>query len=119
MSRAETDEPGSATRYIVGEIRAFTQQELGSALEAVLRSVTTAAALTEAVLALEAVRSVTPKAPSPHALQELARDLWEEGFPVRFAPSWRLAPQADACVGAGTNRDLGAFLSRHPSWRIA
>ena len=120
ISVAETQDPGSTGRRIVGEIRAFTQQELGSALDAALRDVTTAAALTEAVLEVEAVRWATPKAASPRALQELARDLWEAGFPVRFGPSWTPAPGADVCVGVGgANRDLGDFLSTHSSWRIA
>ena len=120
ISFAETQDPGSTGRHIVGEIRALTQQELGSALDAVLRSVTTAAALTEAVLEVEAVRWATPKAASARALQEVARDLWEAGFPVRFGPSWTPAVGADVCVGVGgANRDLGDFLSTHPSWRIA
>ena len=120
ISVAETQDPGSTGRRIVGEIRALTQQELGSALDAVLRGVTTAAALTEAVLEVEAVRCATPKAASARALQELARDLWEAGFPVRFARSWTPAPGADVCVGVGgASRDLEDFLSTHPSWRIA
>ncbi len=121
ISVAETQDPGSSWRRIIsGEIRALTQQELGSALDAVLRSVTTAAALTEAVLEVEAVRWATPKVGSASALQALARDLWEAGFPVRFGPSWTPVPGADVCVGVGgTNRDLGDLLSAHPSWRIA
>jgi hypothetical protein len=120
ISVAETQDPRSTGRLIIiGEITALTQQELGSALDAVLRSVAKAAALTEAVLEVEAVRRATPKAASPRALQELARDLWEAGFPVRFGPSWTPAPRADVCVGVGgANRDLGDFLSTHPSWRI-
>ena len=121
ISVAETQDPGSSGRRIIsGEIRALTLQELGSALDAVLRRVTTAAALTEAVLEVEAVRWATPKAASPRALQALARDLWEAGFPVRFGPSWVPAPGADVCVGVGgASLDLGDFLSTHPSWRIA
>jgi len=120
ISVAETQDPRSTgRRIIIGEITALTQQELGSALDAVLRSVAKAAALTEAVLEVEAVRRATPKAASPRALQELARDLWEAGFPIRFGPSWTPAPEADVCVGVGgANRDLGDFLSTHPSWRI-
>jgi hypothetical protein len=118
ISVAETEDPGSAGRRIVGEIRALTQQELGLGLGAILRSVTTAATLTDAVLEVEAVRSVTPKAASPRALQELARDLWEAGFLVRFAASWTPDTRADVCVGVGANRDLGDFLSTHSSWRI-
>ena len=121
ISVTETQDPGSSGRRIIsGEIRALTQQELGSALDAVLRRVTTAAALTEAVLEVEAVRWATPKAASPPALQALARDLWEAGFQVRFGPSWVPAPGADVCVGVGgASPDLGDFLSTHPSWRIA
>jgi hypothetical protein len=120
ISVAETEDPGSSGRRIVGEIRAITQQELGSALDAVVRRVTTAAALTEAVLEVEAVRWATPKAASSRALQALARDLWEAGFPVRFGPSWTPAPGADVCVGVdGMNRELKDYLSAHPSWRIA
>ena len=119
ISVAETDDPGSTRRRVLGEIRALTLQELGSALDAALRGVSTAAALTEAVLEVEAVRWATPKAASQRALQELARDLWEAGFPVRFGPSWTPAPGADVCVGAGANRDLEDYLSAHPSWRIA
>ena len=121
ISVAEKEDPGSSGRRIIsGEIRALTQQELGSALDAVVRSVMTAAALTEAVLEVEAVRWATPKAASPRALQELARDLWEAGFAVRFGHSWAPAQGADVCVGVGgANRNLGDFLSTHPSWRIA
>jgi hypothetical protein len=121
ISVAETQDPGSSGRRIIsGEIRALTQQELGSALDGVLRRVTTVAALTEAVLEVEAVRWATPKVGSARALQELARDLWEAGFPVRFGPSWTPAPGADVCVGVGgANRDLADFLSAHPSWRVA
>ncbi len=114
------EDPGSSGRRVIrGEITALTQRELGWALDAVLRSVTTAAALSEAVLEVEAVRWATPKVGSARALQALARDLWEAGFPVCFGPSWTPAPGADVCVGAGTNRDLGDFLFKHPSWRIA
>ena len=120
ISVTGAENPGCAARRIVGEITALTHQELGSALDAVLRSVTTAATLTEAVLEVEAVRSVTPRASSPYALQELARDLWEAGFCVRFAPSWTPDAGADVCVGVGgADRDLGDFLSTHPSWRLA
>ena len=118
ISVSETEDPESPRRRLVGEISALTQPELGSALEAVLRSVTTVAALTEAVLEVGAVRTVTPKESSPAALQALARDLGDAGFPVRFAPTWTPAPEADVCLGVGgANGDLRDFLSAHPSWR--
>jgi len=118
ISVSETEDPESPGRRLAGEISALTQPELGSALEAVLRSVTKVAALTEAVLEVGAVRTVTPKEASPAALQELARDLGDAGFPVRFAPTWTPAPEADVCLGVGgANGDLRDFLSAHPSWR--
>jgi hypothetical protein len=118
ISVSETEDPESPRRRLVGEISALTQPELGSALEAVLRSVTTVAALTEAVLEVRAVRTVTPKESSPATLQALARDLGDAGFPVRFAPSWTPAPEADVCLGVGgANGDLRGFLSAHPLWR--
>ncbi len=115
----ESDHAGSARRRIFGEIRALRQHELGSALGAVLRTLTTVATLTEAVLEVEAVRSVAPRVASAFAVQELALDLWEGGFQVRFAPSWTPVAGADVCVGVGgTNGDLGDFLSAHSSWRV-
>ena len=106
-----------ATRRLAGQIRAFTPAELASALETALRAVTSAAALTEALLEVGVVRSHPPRVASPRALQELARDLWAAGFRVRFGPSWAPATQADVCVGKGD--DLREFLMIHPSWSVA
>jgi hypothetical protein len=117
-SIAETRCPGTATRRLVGEIRAFSPSELGSALEAALRAVMAVAALTEAMLEVHAVRTVPPRVASPRALEELARDLWSAGFSVRFGPSWAPAPQADVYVGAGDG-ELQEFIRSHPSWSIA
>ena len=107
---------GPKTRRLLGEIRAFSRPELGSALEAVLRSVTAAAGLTEAMLEVGAVRAVPPRVASPRAVEMLARDLWNAGFAVRFGPTWAPAPEADVYVGSGGG--LGEFLRSHPSWRI-
>ena len=73
LSEAEGPEP--ATRRLAGEVSALTQTDLGAALEAVLRALTTAPVLTEAVLELGAVRSVAPRVASREALEGLARDL--------------------------------------------
>jgi hypothetical protein len=115
-SIAETG--GPETRCLVGEIRAFSPPELGSALEAVLRSVTAVAGLTEAMLEVGAVRTVPPRVASPRALEELACDLWSAGFRVRFGPSWAPAPEADVHVGSDDG-GLQEFLRSHPSWSIA
>jgi len=117
-SIVETEGPEEATRFLVGEIRAFSPAELGAALEAVLRRVMAVAGLTEAMLELGAVRSVPPRVASPRALEELAYDLWSAGFPVRFGASWAPAPEADVFVGSGDG-GLRGFLRSHPSWSIA
>ena len=116
---SEVKGPEPATRRLVGEVSALTQADLGAALEAVLRALTTAAALTEAILEVGAVRSVPPRVASPRALERLARDLWEAGFSVRFEPSWTPAPAAEAYLGVGGRDDLCEFLRSHPSWSPA
>jgi hypothetical protein len=118
-SVAETGGPEAAKRCLAGEIRAFTQAELGGALEAALRAVTAVAALTEAVLEVSAERAVPPGVASPRALEELARELWGAGLTVRFGPSWTPAQGADVCVGVGgDDGGLQTFLRSHPSWRV-
>ncbi len=119
-SLAETDDPEAATRCIAGEIRALTLSELAMALEATLRTVTEVAALTEAMLEVEAARAFPPRVTSPRALEGLARDLWEAGFPVRFEPSWTPAPEAEVYLGIGGDGGaLERFLRAHPSWSVA
>jgi hypothetical protein len=117
-SITETEDPETATRCLAGEIRALKPSELGSSLEAILRAVTAVAALTEAMLEVDAVRTVPPGVPSARALEELARDIWGAGFRVRFGPSWTPGPGADVCVGVGDD-ELQEFLRSHPSWSIA
>ena len=104
----EESDPSTGIRTLAGEVRALGRPELGRGLEGVLRAVTTAASLTEAVLEVETVRSVVPSVASPRALEGLARDLWEGGFPVRFAPSWTPVVGADVAVG-DRDGELGAF----------
>ena len=112
-----TKGPQTATRRLAGEIRAFSPSELGSTLEAALRFVTAVAALTEAVLEVGAVRTAPPRVASPRAVEELARDLWSAGYPVRFGPSWEPVAAADVYVGIGDG-ELQGFLRSHPLWSV-
>ena len=116
----ETDDPARCRREILGEILAHSDRDLGAALEAILRSLTITAALSEAVLETRAARLMPPR-PAPVAtLQALALDLWEAGSRVGFAPSWTPVPEGVVGLGVlGAEQELLDFLLAHPSWRVA
>ena len=114
----ETDDPAGGTRAILGEILALSAAELGSALETVLRSLTITAALSHAILETRAARKEAPVRTPSTTLQALARDLWNAGFGVTFAPSWMPVPDGAVGLGViGAERELEGFLRTHPSWR--
>jgi hypothetical protein len=83
-----------------------------------LCSLTTSAALSEAVLETRATR-VTPPAVAPATtLQALALDLKDAGFEVRFAPSLTPVPEGAVGLGVlGAEQELETFLDAHLSWR--
>ena len=117
-SFTETDESHRTARVVAGEIRAFTEWELGAALDAALRVVTVTAALTEATLEVRVVRVASPRVAPPPALEGLARDLWDGGFAVRFGRSWSAAPEAEISVGiGGAEGAFEDFLRGHPLWQ--
>jgi hypothetical protein len=117
-SVVETSDPAGCSRGILGEILALSERDLGSALETLLRSLTTTAALSDAVLETRATR-VTPPASAPATtLQALALDLWDAGFEVRFAPSWTPVPEGAVGLGVlGAEQELQNFIEAHLSWR--
>jgi hypothetical protein len=117
-SIVETDDPETGRRCILGEILALSELDLGSAMENVLRSLTTSAALSEAVLETRATR-VTPPASAPATtLQALALDLRDAGFEVTFAPSWTPVPEGAVGLGMlGAEQELHSFIEAHMSWR--
>jgi hypothetical protein len=114
-SVVETDD--GATREILGEILALSEADLGFALENVLRSLTIAAALADAILATSAAR-LEPVRPAPAGpLQTLALDVLEAGFPVRFAPTWTPLSEGEIGLGVGgAEGRMRAFIDAHPSW---
>ena len=114
----ETDDPETVKREVLGEILALSERDLGSALENVLRTLATSAALSDAVLRTRATRVASPaSAPAP-ALQALALDLWDAGFGVTFAPSWTPVPEGSVGLGIlGAEQELQSFIGAHPSWR--
>jgi hypothetical protein len=118
-SVVETFDATENRRDMLGEILALSEADLGFALETVLRSLTIAAALSDAVLETRTAR-VAPVRPAPAAaLQALALDAREAGFPVRFAPTWTPLAEGEIGLGiGGAEQELRGFLDAHPSWRI-
>ena len=119
LSVVETDDGEAGTREILGEILALSEGDLGSALECVLRSLTIAAALADAILETSAAR-LQPVRPAPSGpLQALALDVREAGFPVRFAPTWTPLKEGELGLGVGgADEQLQAFITAHPSWSM-
>jgi hypothetical protein len=114
----ETDEPEMGKREILGEMLALSERDLGSALENVLRTLATSAALSDAVLEIRATRITPPASAPPTALQALALDLWDAGFGVAFAPSWTPVPEGAVGLGIlGAEQELRSFIEAHPSWK--
>ncbi len=119
-SVVETDDLARCRREILAEILALSERDLGSALETVLRSLTTTAALSEAVLETRTARVTPPRSAPAATLQALALDLWESGYRVGFAPSWTPVPEGVVGLGVlGAEQELLDFLLAHPSWRVA
>lgn len=108
----------SSTWEISCEIRALYDEQLGSALDAALRSVTSYAASTETVLEARAIRTAEPSvAPAAH-VEELAWDLSSAGLRATFGPSWTPAPHGGLSVGVrGLQDAFQSFLQTHPVWR--
>jgi hypothetical protein len=113
-----TDDPEKGRRWVLGEILALSERHLGSALESVLRSLTTSAALSDAVLETRATRVTPPTSATATTLQALALDLRDAGFRVRFAPSWTPVPEGAVGLGVlGAEQELQSFIEAHLSWR--
>ena len=116
-SLLQTEDPASVTRRVSCEIRALYAEQLIGALDSALRSVTTHATLTGAILETRAVRLANPIAASKALVEELAQQLWRAGFPVSFGPSWTPAPGAEISVGIqGLEDAFEVFLRAHPTW---
>jgi len=116
-SLVQNDHLESATREISCEIRALYPEQLTGALDAVLRSITAYAALSEAVLETRTVRLADPSEAHPMLVEALARQLSDFGLRVSSGPSWVTAPDADVSVGTrGSGKMLERFLRSHPDW---
>ncbi len=116
-SLVRTRDAASGNTEISCEIRALHVEQLTGALEAVLRSVTAHAALTEALLETRAVRLVDPSAAPSPLVETLARQLSDAGLRPSFGPSWTPAPGAELSVGTwGLEDAFETFMAANPTW---
>lgn len=109
-----------ATRLVTGELRALSDQDLTSALNLVLRAITSKAALTEAVLEIRTVRLASSLVVSAPLICEMARELCNAGFCVTFGPTWEPVQDADLVLGtAGAKSILKEFIEETTPWEMA
>ncbi|MBV9452961.1 MAG: hypothetical protein JOZ19_02375 [Rubrobacter sp.] len=117
---AQVEDDVAAKLRISCEVRAFYTEQLTGALDALLRYVTTHAALSDAVLEIRTVRLAAPTVTAVKIVEALAWQLWDAGFPVSFGPSWMPAPDADVSVGSwGLEEAFEAFFRMHPAWKLS
>lgn len=116
----EAGDAERALRCVSGEILAMTDEDLGAALDAVLRAVGDLAALSEAVLETRAVRLAPPREVPGRLVERLGRDLSSAGFEVSYAPAWSATNGADLGVGSdGMRAELEDFLACGTGWRVS
>lgn len=109
---AEVGVPGGL--LVRGDLRAMTEASLGMALDAALGAVSTASALSEAVLETRAVRFASPNVPPAELIEELALLLWDKGIETSFGRSWSPVPAGCVGVGAGGEaQEIREIIERH------
>ena len=113
----ETDE-AAAGCSITGVVRAFDERDLRRTVESVLRDISAASALREAVLEARAVRLAMPAVTPADVLAALTLDLQDSGFPVSFGRSWSFVTGAEVACGTGDGPELAGFLLGHPAWVV-
>ena len=119
FSVVEAHDASENRREILGGILALSESELGFALARVLRSLTIAAALSDAVIETRAARARPVRRAPAAPMQALALDVREAGFPVRFAPTWTPLAEGEIGLGiGGAEQELLSFLEAHPSWSM-
>ena len=117
LTSTETEGPETATREVRGEVRAFRPGTVSRVLEETLRALMRAAALSEAVLEMRALRTAPPLVSDSEAVEALARDLWRAGRRVEFGRSWTVGgPDEGVRLGTGGETGILTFLREHPAW---
>lgn len=117
---ADSEDRQNATRTLRVEITGLTRADIVAALEGALRSIAAHAALSEAVLEARAIYGPPPRVVPAASLGSLARDLYDAGFPVRFAPALMPAPEIGLPLGMrGAEKELREFVDAHSEWELA
>ena len=116
---SDSEEPAGA-RHVSGEVRAFIEEGLDDALDSILQTLSSTAALSEAILEVRSVRVARPRVVPRFTLERLARGLSEAGFGVRFGPCWTpLYGEAEVAVGIRGAEDDYEQLRGLGYWEIA
>lgn len=111
-----TDE---TSRFVEGEIRGHDNERLADGLSEILRTLTTKAALSEAVLETRTAWLAVPWAARSAAVERTALELWEAGFRVTFGSSWIPVSDADLAVGTGgSSGELEDFFRGDAVWKV-
>lgn len=100
---------------IEGEVMALDEGLMGSAVEAVMRELSAAAALADAVLEARVARVAAPAEACEIAVADLVRDLRGAGFEVREEGLWLPAPEGEVWVGG---EEVARWLEAHPRWMV-
>lgn len=120
FSLQESSGSDGTSRLVSGRLHAFRERILARVLDLVLRSLTSQAALTEAVLETRVVRLATPQAPQASLVEKMAHELWCSGQRVTFGPSWEPICDVDLPLGAaGFEDELVDLLRCSGGWEIA
>lgn len=115
---SESDEI-DGIRRVSGEVRAFSEEDIQGALDFILSTITSTAAISEAVLEVRCVRLARPHIVSEATLGRLARGLWEAGFRVRFGACWTpLCAGEEAAVGVRGVEDAREHIEDLGPWEV-
>ena len=113
---AETD----GVKRISGEVRAFDEGDLRSTLDPILSTITSTAAISEAVLEARCFRLARPRVVPRATLEDLALGLWGAGLEVRFGACWTpLYAGEEAAVGIRGMEDARERIEGIWPWEVA
>ena len=112
------ESPGTdeATRFVAGEIRGFDPRSTAQALDDALRTLTSMAALSEAVLETRVLQQAPPWVAQGALVGKVSRELWDAGFSVTFGRSWESIADADLAIGVGGSAELEELFKEGFSW---